>query len=55
MCSGVVDCVDAVLYAWKDKDYIYLVLEWAPEVCGWLQHAEYVEHAALGWVVLNVL
>jgi hypothetical protein len=22
------------LYAsWKDKDYIYLVLEWAPEVC----------------------
>ena len=27
------------LYAsWKDKDYIYLVLEWAPEVCLILDH-----------------
>jgi hypothetical protein len=54
MCLGVVDCVKAVLYAWKDKDYIYLVLEWAPEVRGWLLPAGYVQHAALGWVVLNV-
>jgi hypothetical protein len=39
MCLGVVDCVKAVLYAWKDKDYIYLVLEWAPEVGCRLQGA----------------
>lgn len=23
----------ALYAAWKDRDYIYLVLEWAPEVC----------------------
>jgi Protein kinase domain len=25
--------VIALYAAWKDRDYIYLVLEWAPEVC----------------------
>lgn len=23
----------ALYAAWKDREYIYLVLEWAPEVC----------------------
>jgi hypothetical protein len=28
----------ALYAAWKDRDYIYLVLEWAPEVCRACQH-----------------